>query len=117
MFWFLMENLSNGSEELHEGDTSISKIFKNFNFHQVTFTEFLAATIDITKLKDNENVLKHVYQLLDADNSGVLQADDLADMFPNNSQEALDAVMAESGAGADGLTFEQFKNYILDASK
>ena len=43
----------------------------------VTFTEFLWATIDISKLKDNENVLKHVYQLLDADNSGVLQADDL----------------------------------------
>lgn len=86
----------------------------------ITFTEFLAATIDLEgafETSSAENILKNVYQLLDADNSGALKADDLCDLFPNNKAEVIDDLMREAGATEDGLTFEQFRDYMLNQSK
>ena len=112
----LREKMAMSDDEVNAFRNEIMPVIDLDGNDTITFTEFLAATIDLQgefEVSSADNILRNVYQLLDADNSGALKADDLCDLFPNNPTEVIDDIMREAGAGKDGLTFEQFREYMM----
>jgi len=87
---------------------------------KIDFLEFLAATITIkNELKDQEKILRGVFQLMDVNKVGYISAESLGEICPENSLTQIRGMMKEvcpicdPDRGGYILEWEEFKELMM----
>lgn len=86
----------------------------------VDYTEFITGAINIATILNIEN-LTAAFKLLDADNSGFIDLDELKQAFDSNNAKDADIflqIMNEADLNKDGkISFEEFKTVMIKLVK
>merc|ERR1712232_725759 len=78
---------------------------------KLTYTEFLAATMDYQGFSKSQLYIAGVFRLLDANHTSYVNVENLMEIFPEHSQEELNQMINEV-APAGRLNFQEFEKLM-----
>lgn len=113
----LREAKRQGKENFEFPKDFESFVWPNVDLNQsddINFTEFLASCIsDDKEIVSSAQNWKGVFQVLDIDNTGELNADDLNDLFHDNANEGINAMLSEVVPDTMALTPDDFVKLMM----
>jgi calcium-dependent protein kinase len=101
-------------------EAEVDEIFKRLDFNKtdaIDFSEFLVATID-HRQSMNDKQLKQIFQIIDKDQNGFLEMNELQEFFNLSGKEnepLLLKIVSEVDTNRDGLiSFDEFQNIMKE---
>jgi len=112
--------MSNGDAE-----ATVEKIMQNIDYNHsgsIDYTEFVLATVNRERMLSEEQ-LKMAFMMLDKDNSGFIELEELKAIFSSNAQKSIDSkvwvdMIKECDQNSDGkISFDEFKDMMQNIIK